>query len=81
MVGKKFRNGVEDGLFAPTPPLEAFKLLISMTATVNPGANSKEKAIMVNDVARAFFEAPFNKSCAWSSRQKLTLTDMIGEKQ
>ena len=37
LVAKEFRDGNQDGLFASTPPLEALKLLISMTATVDQG--------------------------------------------
>ena len=56
-VAKEFNNsGSCARWFAATPPLEALKLIISCVATVKEGED--RKAIMVNDVARAFFEAP-----------------------
>ena len=58
-VAKEFNTGDEDGLFASTPPLEALRLMISDAATWD---QEKEKVIMVNDVARAFFEAPARKT-------------------
>ena len=54
LVGKEFNDGEEEGLFAATPPLEALKLIVSDAASGDPG----RKSIMINDVARAFFEAP-----------------------
>ena len=63
LVAKEFNDGVHhDGLFAATPPLEALRLLISETATIRDGAGSSEKVIMINDVARAFFEAPVRRT-------------------
>ena len=59
LVAKEFNNGVEDGLFAATPPLEALRLLVSSAATVKTGAENN--VIMINDVSRAFFEAPINR--------------------
>ena len=48
------------GLFAATPPLEALKLLISDAATFGDD-EEEDKVIMVNDVSRAFFEAPVKR--------------------
>ena len=45
--------------FAPTPSLEAFKLLISDAATIEKGKD--KKCIMINDVVRAYFEAPVKR--------------------
>ena len=59
-VAKEFNTGNEEGLFAATPPLEALKFLISQAATTN-GDQTKESVIMINDVARAFFEAPVTR--------------------
>ena len=42
-----------------TPPLEALRLLISDAATIG---KSEHKVIMLNDVARAFFEAPMTRT-------------------
>ena len=67
-MAMEFNTSHMDGLFAATPPLEALKLLMSDAATVKkcPGSAFKEesKAIIVNDVARAFFEAPVQREIA-----------------
>ena len=55
LVGKEFRTGPDDALFASTPPLEALRAVISRAATVGPGEEKKE--VMVNDVSRAYFYA------------------------
>ena len=47
-----------DGIFAGTPPLEAMRCLVSEAATVREGEEPGSKVVMVNDVAREFFEAP-----------------------
>ena len=60
LVAKEFNNGEEDGLFAATPPLEALRMLVSDAATVS-GCKGQDKVIMINDVARAFFEAPVRR--------------------
>ena len=54
-VAKVFNTGDEDGLFASTPPPEALRLIISDAATRD---QEEDKVIVVNDVVRAFFEAP-----------------------
>ena len=46
------------GLFAGTPPLEAFRFLTHEAATVRTYDPMGSKVLMINDVARAFFEAP-----------------------
>ena len=56
LVGKEFADKKVDGLFAGTPPLEALRLLVHEAATVE-GEEEQEKVIMVDDVARAFYEA------------------------
>ena len=62
LVAKEYNTGQQEGLFAATPPLEAVRLLISHAATAEEAPVEEEgdatKIIMVNDVARAFFEAP-----------------------
>jgi hypothetical protein len=55
LVAKEFNNGKEDGLFAGTPPLEALRYLVHEAATVD--GDNDDKVMMINDVARAFFEA------------------------
>jgi len=54
-VGKEFNDGKDATLFAATPPLEALRLLVSEAATDDGGHH--RKVIMINDVARAYFEA------------------------
>ena len=45
-------------LGASTPPLEAIRALVHEAATIRQGEDMNSKVIMVNDVSRAFFEAP-----------------------
>ena len=52
-VAKEYNNGDAQGLFAGTPPLEALRYIIGKAAT----HSGDEKVVMVNDIARAFFEA------------------------
>ena len=61
-VAKEFNDGAIDGLFASTPPLEALRYLISEAATIRKGAKGQKKIIMLNDVSRAFFEAPVKRN-------------------
>ena len=56
LVAKEFNQSKDASLFAATPPLEALKLLISEAAT-----DGHDKTIMINDIARAFFEAPIRR--------------------
>ncbi len=44
-------------MFPSTPPLGALRMIVSEAATVDYGYEKIRKVIMVNDVARAFFEA------------------------
>ncbi|MDA8609425.1 hypothetical protein N9L19_00760 [bacterium] len=46
-----------DGVLAGTLPFEALKFLVHQAATVRPDEEMQSKVIMINDVARAFFEA------------------------
>jgi len=62
LVGKEFADKRIEGLFAGTPPLEALRFLVHEAATVDDYqssdvGSSDEKVMMINDVARAFFEA------------------------
>ena len=59
-MAKEFREGEDFALFAATPPLEALRVIVSEAATLEWDRTGKqvEKVIMINDVARAFFEAP-----------------------
>ena len=51
-VAREINIYKRNDLFVATPPLEALKMIISMTATSNQG-----EIIMVNDISRAFFHA------------------------
>ncbi len=54
---KGYNDGKGASLFASTPPLEALRMLVSEAATIDHGQEKVRKVIMINDVARAFFEA------------------------
>ena len=74
-VGKEFNTADQDGLFASTPPLEALRLLISDAAT-----GFDDKVIMINDVARAFFEAPMRRLlCVELPEEDKTAEDIEGD--
>ena len=60
MVGKEFNDGTQDELFAATPPLEALRMLVSEADTMDQG-ETERKVLMINDVARALFEAPMTR--------------------
>ena len=57
LVGKEFADKKVEGLFVGTPPLEALRFLVHEAATVEGEEEEQGKVVMVNDVARAFFEA------------------------
>ena len=61
LVAKEFNTGAQEGLFAATPPLEAVRPLLSDAATAWKARPNEDRVIMVNDVARAFFEAPMKR--------------------
>ena len=52
LVAREINTYKRGDLFAATPPLEALKFILSMTATANKG-----EIVMVNDISRAFFHA------------------------
>ena len=52
LVAREINTHKRDDLFAATPPLEALKLILSITASSNKG-----EILMINDVSRAFFHA------------------------
>ena len=58
LVSKEFHDGHMDGLIVGTPPLEALRFLVHEAATVRSNEEMGCKVIMINDVARALFEAP-----------------------
>lgn len=52
-VAKQFRDSDAEEWFAATPPIEALRAVLSHATT-----GKETKAVMVNDVSRAFFYAP-----------------------
>ena len=60
-VAKEYNDGKDSSLFASTPPLEALRMIVSLAATKSPGQTGR-KVIMMNDVARAFFEAEASRT-------------------
>ena len=52
LVAREINTHKRDDLFAGTPPLEALKSIIALTASGNKG-----EVLMVNEVSRAFFHA------------------------
>ena len=61
LVAKEYNDCAQAGLFAATPPLEALRMLISDAATIREEEEEEPRVIMLNDVARAFFEAPMTR--------------------
>ena len=56
MVGREFNVGKDDNLYAATPPLEALRYVLSYAGTWGDGS-SERRAVMINDVRRAYFYA------------------------
>ena len=55
LVGREFNTGVNNALYAATPPLEALRMVVSYAATkVDDGSR---RQVMVNDVRRAYVYA------------------------
>ena len=52
LVAREINTHKRDDLFAATPPLEALKIILSMTTSGNHG-----EVVMINDISRAFFHA------------------------
>ena len=64
LVGKEFRHGQDDTLYASTPPLEALRAILSYVATHGTGIGDNQrqqgkvlKGIMLNYIKRASFYA------------------------
>ena len=51
-MAREINTYKRDDLFVATPPVEALRMIMSMTATASKGEIS-----MVNDISRAFFHA------------------------
>ena len=81
LVGKEFNNEQMDGLFAGTPPLEALRFLIHEAATVRSDEPLGSKVLMINDVSRAFFEAPAKRNiCVELPKEDRTEMDIRHDK-
>ena len=52
-VAREINTSKRNDLFEATPPLEAWKTVLSIAASGNKG-----EVVMVNDISRAFFHAP-----------------------
>ncbi len=76
MVSNEFHDEQMDGLFAGTPPLGAFGFLIHEAAAVMWNQSMGSKVVMINDVARAFFEAPaIRDTCVEIPKEYMTEED------
>ena len=65
-----------EGIFAGTPPLEALRFLVHEAATVRSNEEMGSKVIMINDVARAFLEAPATRDiCIEIPKEDLSEAD------
>ena len=69
LVGMEFNIEDMEGIFAGTPPLEALRGILHEAATIRNGDETLSKVIMVNDVARAFFETPAVRR-VWNYRRR-----------
>ena len=57
LVAREINTHKREDLFAATPPLEAMKTILSMTATANKG-----EVLMINDISRALFHAQVKRA-------------------
>ena len=65
LVARQIRQAGEEAIFAPTPPLEALRSIISIAATDFPGklphvreaASEQRTQISAIDISRAYFNA------------------------
>ena len=56
LVARQIRQAGEDAIFAPTPPLESLRYILSLCASSQSG--SKPHRVLSVDVKRAYFYAP-----------------------
>ena len=65
LVARQIRQAGEDAIFAPTPPLEALRQIISLAATDMPGRplhvrdpeSNRRTQLSAIDISRAYFNA------------------------
>ena len=55
LVGRELNTGKDDSLYASTPPLESFRIVLSWAATVKVQHSKHENEVMIHDVRRAHF--------------------------
>ena len=58
VVSKEYRQQKNDDLFAATPPIEAFRVVVSSAVT----GSREKKALMINVVSRANMYAPCDEN-------------------
>ena len=69
-------TGLWTGSLPGTPPLEALRYLVHEVATVEQSKGEQAKVMMINDVARAFFEAKALRAvCVESPTENITEED------
>ena len=57
LVAKDFKKHSDPELYTATPPIEMLRWVISVAAT-GLSKEGRTRKIMINDVARAYFNAP-----------------------
>jgi hypothetical protein len=70
LVARQIRHAGEDAIFAPTPPLEALRSVLSMATTdfpgqpkhVRDGASERRTQVSAVDISRAYFNAATDES-------------------
>lgn len=70
LVARQIRQAGEDAIFAPTPPLEVLRSILSMATTdfpnqpahVRDGASESRTQISAVDISRAYFNAETDES-------------------
>ena len=61
LVGRSFNIGRDDNLCAANPPLEAWRWVLSFSATWRRGSSRKRRCVIINDVKRAYFFASIQR--------------------
>ena len=64
-------NSKEKHIFAATPPLEALRLILSHAATWTKEKGGERRAVMINDVRRAYFYANVPEICTLNCQQRI----------
>ena len=65
LVAREIRQAGQEAMFAPTPPLESLRMILTMASTDLPGrpihmrdpASEKRTQILLVDISRAYFNA------------------------